>query len=299
MDYVILEKAKPYTRIKRGKLERVKGYSGRVAEGIKVDPKKLNEESVNKRLDGIKNKYGIKNLQVDLQLSTPYDNKALKIMSSRLDIVEREIKNVEKAIRFKGRNKLQIQIVDYDDITFGDTKAWYYSDSQTIEINPKYETSFAHEYGHFLYYEVMKVSDSVNRRASSEFMRTLFGDEKGLDKNKVKKAFDAMTKKLPNAVVRDIVSKYGEFFLNNFDRIPKLKENSEPSYRKVYNYYEYFCDPTEIVARVVENYTVGLHSDKSLIDKLPGFKALSKQLGDKYFKKEIYKSMSYVMIEEV
>jgi hypothetical protein len=29
MNYVILEKAKPYTRTKRGKLERVKGYAGK------------------------------------------------------------------------------------------------------------------------------------------------------------------------------------------------------------------------------------------------------------------------------
>jgi hypothetical protein len=36
MNYVILEKARPYTRTRRGHLERVKGYTGRIASPEKV-----------------------------------------------------------------------------------------------------------------------------------------------------------------------------------------------------------------------------------------------------------------------
>jgi hypothetical protein len=38
-----IKKAKSYSRVRRGKFEKVKGYTGRTAEGIKIDPSKLDE----------------------------------------------------------------------------------------------------------------------------------------------------------------------------------------------------------------------------------------------------------------
>jgi hypothetical protein len=51
MNYVILQKAKPYTRVKRGKLERVKGYTGRPTHPL------LRDKWVRKSIIKMNNKF--------------------------------------------------------------------------------------------------------------------------------------------------------------------------------------------------------------------------------------------------
>jgi hypothetical protein len=64
MNYVILEKARPYTRVKRGRLERVKGYAGR-SKRLKV----MYHVAPERVQDSIK-KYGIDSTKAPYERST-------------------------------------------------------------------------------------------------------------------------------------------------------------------------------------------------------------------------------------
>jgi BMFP domain-containing protein YqiC len=217
-------------------------------------------------------------------------------MSNRLDIVEREIKNIEENMKFNGRKQLQIQVLDYDKQSFGGSRANYFWDKKTIEISVRFEESFPHEYGHFLYYEAMHIRPKMNEKIHNNFMKILFDSSDVIDKNKLSKAFDKVIKEMPNRVAKDIVSRYSELMIDNFNILPQVnKKSSMADWQSAYEYYDYYCDPTEIVARVIAQYATGDYSSLSRIDSSHEFQVMSDYIGNKYFKKEIYKSMKRIM----
>jgi hypothetical protein len=265
MNYVILEKAKPYTRVRRGKLERVKGYASRI------------------RL--------AKNLEKSFNLNKVYSEK--DINERTLLALRKELNQMKKKIVVDGHNDLSLHVKEnmggaitgvFQEVV----RKGRWGGEITVE---KGRESLAHEWGHYMFarmFQKMGGHGEFKPELSDDFDVDILTNPLWKGKT-AKKMIKEEFRKFKNSVPTDLrfevyeLNKLwdylGEFYSSNYKSF--VNENAAD--------VTYLMDPSEIFARVVENY-VGKERYWGL-EEHSEYTSIVKRFGDKYFKTGIIKAL--------
>ncbi len=275
MIYVVLQKAKPYIRTRRGKLEHVRGYTSR------------------RKLSYFKEHYGLRGVESEGPLE------------KTLNYLEKEFEVIKNKIQIEGDGKLKIAVStamikkfdkmrkDEHFLDGAEAAAYYNPKNKTIYLNPKHYESFSHELGHFIF-------DTKFRNLKKIRLWRKGGEQTIVDIKWKGEPASLINYDFIEDDVRNYVAK-----INRMAVTVKEKAFAELQTKLFTEFYEhedyvvtkpeffdYIFNPSEIFARAVEGYVTGKSKfPTGIIEGRPAYIRIVNEWGDKYLKTGIVKSL--------